>query len=223
MGGISEQELAGRYPRLYHMAEWDAWPSIRQHGLLSTTALLDLFGIGGEDRRRIESCHRPKKITISSPNYGKAVIRDQKPMRPATLNRCLSDMSESGWYELLNRRVFLWLHENRLNTLLSARAYRNERHCVLTFPTGPLLKAYGDTISLSALNTGSTLYNPPVRGSRTFCSLATYPFAERHRKAGAQNAIVELAVDYGIPNAAELCERAVIMQGAVVLETIFVR
>ena len=38
------------YPRLYHMAHAGSWPMIQRHGLLSTTALLDLFEIGGERR-----------------------------------------------------------------------------------------------------------------------------------------------------------------------------
>jgi hypothetical protein len=41
------------------MAEVGTWLSIRERGLLSTSALLDLYGIEGEERRRIESCNRP--------------------------------------------------------------------------------------------------------------------------------------------------------------------
>lgn len=37
--------LVARYPRLYHMAERDTWPSIRDRGLLSTSAVLDKFSV----------------------------------------------------------------------------------------------------------------------------------------------------------------------------------
>jgi len=45
--------LIKTFPRLYHMADRDAWPSIQRHGLLSTTALLDLFEIHGAQRKAL--------------------------------------------------------------------------------------------------------------------------------------------------------------------------
>ena len=42
--------LAHRYPVLCHMAEAGTWPSIAANGLLSTTALLDLFEANGSAR-----------------------------------------------------------------------------------------------------------------------------------------------------------------------------
>ena len=39
------EELLSDCPTLYHMAEDRSWPSIRHRGLLSTTALLDLYGV----------------------------------------------------------------------------------------------------------------------------------------------------------------------------------
>ena len=47
--------LASMYPRLYHMAEEGSWPSIRRHGLLSTSALLDRCLVSGRRRAGIES------------------------------------------------------------------------------------------------------------------------------------------------------------------------
>lgn len=40
--GVDPGELAERYPRLFHMAAAGSWPSIERHGLLSTSALLDI-------------------------------------------------------------------------------------------------------------------------------------------------------------------------------------
>jgi hypothetical protein len=51
IAGIIPKDLIGRSPRLYHMAEADTWDSIREHGLLSTSALLDLFEIKGDVKR----------------------------------------------------------------------------------------------------------------------------------------------------------------------------
>ncbi len=45
------EELVTRYPRLFHIAWEGNWPSIREHGLLSARALLDLYEV---DRARVE-------------------------------------------------------------------------------------------------------------------------------------------------------------------------
>src|SRR5689334_13986459 len=106
---ITPEQFAAHYPRLYHMAEAGVWPSIERHGLLSTTALLDLFEVNGNQRRAIQSEHRPESVTITHPQHGSAVIRDQKPMREGALRKCLREMSPQQWYEMLNGRVFLWV------------------------------------------------------------------------------------------------------------------
>jgi hypothetical protein len=62
--------ITERWPRLYHMAEAGSWPSIERHGLLSTTALLDLFEISGPRREAIESARRPESVKITHPLHG---------------------------------------------------------------------------------------------------------------------------------------------------------
>ena len=89
MSGISTDDLVACYPYLYHMAEAESWDSIQAKGLLSTSALLDLFEVNGQERFAIESCHRPKSVTIEHPKHGRAVIRDQIPMREGSLLKCL--------------------------------------------------------------------------------------------------------------------------------------
>src|SRR6185312_14586628 len=116
--------LIKTFPRLYHMAERDAWPSIRLHGLLSTTALLDLFEIKGAQRIALEEAHRPESVIITHPKYGKATVRDQKPMDDKGLTRCLTGVTPREWYRILNRKTFFWLTEERFRTLIGARAYR---------------------------------------------------------------------------------------------------
>jgi hypothetical protein len=102
------------------MAEAGSWPSIARHGLLSTSALLDLFDIRGPAREAIESRHRLQSVRITHPVYGAAVIRDQKPLSDARLSTCLSGCSIREWYELLNRKAFLWTTEDRLKILRGA-------------------------------------------------------------------------------------------------------
>jgi len=51
---VDAEELISTFPRLYHMAHVNAWPGIKRHGLLSTSALLDLFGVRGSSRKALE-------------------------------------------------------------------------------------------------------------------------------------------------------------------------
>src|ERR1700690_2977008 len=136
VNGITTDELSARFPLLYHMAQLGSWPSMEEHGLLSTTALLDLFDVRGDERYRIESCHRPESIPIVHPKHGRAVIRDQKPMSDRSVRKALiGGLEPADWYRELNSRVFFWLSEERLNTLMNARAYRDQRHTVLVVDT----------------------------------------------------------------------------------------
>ena len=221
--GIHPEELARRYPLLYHMAEAGTWDSIRQHGLLSTSGLLDLFEITGAEREQVESQRRPESVTISHPKHGTAVIRDQKPMREAAIASCLTDVTPRQWYEILNRRVFFWLTRKRLITLLTARAYRGKVHCVLTVDTARLIERHMDRITLSPINSGSALYDPRPRGSRTFLTPGEYPYSERYKLRGEKDAIAELAVDYAVIDIGDLVVSVNHMKGDKVIKKLYER
>jgi hypothetical protein len=197
---FTEAELTRYYPRLFHMAEAGSWPLIREHGLLSTKGLLDLFEWKGEPRRLLESAHRPDSVTIQHVKHGTAVIRDQKPMRERSLKTCLIGMGPEEWYELLNGFVFFWLTRERAEQLLMARAYRNSTHSVITVDTATLLAKYASKVRLSPINSGSTIYKPRPRGFATFRIITDYPFDERKKLRGKANAVAELAVEYGVPD-----------------------
>lgn len=205
------------------MAEPGTWPSIRRHGLLSTSALLNLYGITGEQRRRIESCRRPESIVIRHETYGPAVVRDQKPMSEKALRKCLRQMTPSEWYEVLNGKVFFWVTAERVNGLLSARAYRKREHTVLTVDTATLLERHSRRVSLSPINSGSTLYVPQPRGRGTFRGLSEYPFDERRKKRGLPNAVAELAVNHQVQDIADLVIRVETRNGSRIVELIYQR
>jgi hypothetical protein len=214
-------DLVAHFPRLYHMAEANTWESVQRHGLLSTSALLDTFDINGKQRFLIESCHRPQCVVVSHPKRGTAVIRDQKPMSDKALNKCLEGMAPREWYETLNRRVFFWLSRQRLLRLLSARAYRGRKHCVLTLDTSLLLERHLPRITLSPINSGCTIPNPQPRGPRTFLSVASYDFEYWAKKRKPDQAIVELAVEYAVHDITEVAIRVDQMQGNELLETLW--
>ena len=72
-----EAELLAGCPTLFHMAERAAWPSIRRHGLLSTSALLDLYGVTGPRRTTLEACRRPEGSRLSAPQLEGVTLRDR--------------------------------------------------------------------------------------------------------------------------------------------------
>jgi len=194
---MDHAEVVRHYPRLYHMAELGSWESIKRHGLLSTRALLDLFEVKDPVRSQILRERRPECVPLHHSEVGAAVVRDQIPLREAPLRGCLTDMTFEEWLEALNSRVFFWLDEPHLETLLAAGAYRDKAHDVLLVDTAALLEHYSERVTLSPINSGSTIYNPRPRGSGTFMPIANYPFEERRRARG-KDAIVELAVDHGV-------------------------
>ncbi len=179
------------------MAESGSWPSIQRHGLLSTSALLDLFEINDNARYMIESKQRPENVTIHHPIYGSAVIRDQKPLRENTLKKLIDGMSTKEYYELLNRMTFFWARKVRLERLLNARAYRNKTHTVLTIDTRSLLNKHQGQIWLTHINSGASIYGVGRRGVGTFQRIIDYPFDDL-RKKKKDDAIVEVAVDYAV-------------------------
>lgn len=201
---LTAEYIATRWPRLFHMAEAGSWPSIQQHGLLSTTALLDLYEVTGEERDRIESARRPESVQIGHAVHGTAWIRDNKPINETVLRRTLVGMSEAEWYRTLNGRVFFWLTEKRLNGLRGAPPYRHREHDILVISTARLLAAHTNEVELSHLNSGAVhpAANYP-RGVGTFRRVSDYPWGERRRLAPSEP-IVELTVPYAVRDAATL-------------------
>ena len=104
---LTAEALVKNSPLIYHMSAPGSWPSIRKHGLLSTTALLDLFEYEGEARYKIECCQRPDWITLNHPVHENVSIRDQWPLSDSGLRKALPrDMSPACWYKILNNMVF---------------------------------------------------------------------------------------------------------------------
>ena len=177
------------------MAEDESWESIRRHGLLSTSALLDSFEVEGEERYAIESTRRPEIVRVEHPEHGVALVRDNKPMQEKSLEMCLVEMTPREWYEHLNRRVFFWVEWKRLLRLLDARAYRDRPHLVMEVDTAELLDRHAERVTLSPINSGATFaMSPAPRGQDTFRRVADHP---------DDKPIVELSVDYAVPDIAD--------------------
>ena len=149
-------------PFVYHLAEAENWPSIQRDGLFSTHALLERAGVDGSIRSAVEREYRPTRTILSTG----LVIRDQKPMPPAALQRCLVGLTATQWYELLNSKIFFWFDIERLNR--QRRACGSLPQVVLKIATDRLLDRYANQTALSPINTGNARLKPALRGTATF-------------------------------------------------------
>lgn len=200
---MREDDLVAHHPRLWHMAEDGSWPSIQAHGLLSTRALLDLYGVHGAQRAAILAERRPSSVALQAAGLPGAVVRDQKPMSDPRLRKCLdAGLAPSDWYGLLNGKTFFWLDRERLEKLLEARAYRASPHVVIEVDTAKLLAAHRARVMLCAINSGATLFTPPRRGMSTFLPIADYPYNPTKRGRAKGKPPVEFVVEHSVPDIA---------------------
>lgn len=167
IGGTSP--LFRRLPeRVYHLAEASNWAAIQREGLHCASTLLDRAGIVGKDRRRWEQEQRPKHAALPDGTW----IRDQRPMPPDALARCLVGMTPAQWYALLNGKVFFWFDTERLNRQRAACSSRPQ--VVLVVDALRLAEAYADRVALTPFNTGNARRRPATRGGATFVPYRTW-------------------------------------------------
>lgn len=197
-------ELSTHFPRLFHMTYPESWEGIRNGGLISVSSLLTCFEIEGPERHALEGARRAARATLTSPRHGVAVLRDNGPISDSKLAACLDDgITTDEWYRILNARSFFWLTSKRVETLLSAKAYRDEDHVVIVVDTAALVAKHHAAIELSPINSGATVFKAQRRGRDTFQSIAAYDFASWKKKRGTAGAIAELTVKEGVPDLME--------------------
>jgi hypothetical protein len=209
VGTVTAEDLAGLHPRLFHVTTPGAWRSIERHGLLSTAALLDLFGIDGARRAELTGQRRPSEIRIAHPVHGEAVLNDNLPLSERALAGCLDDgLRPAEWLHALNQRVFFWADEAGLQRLLAARMNRGRTREILVFDTLALARAHAERIEISPINSGATIRKPARRGLSTFTPLAAMDYTTWRRRRGLRDRILEVVARGGVPDAARyLVER----------------
>ena len=94
---MRERDLVSRFPTLFHVADPTSWDSIAEHGLLSTSALLDLYGINGARRDEIEAWPRRREFRLDGYSLPTVLIRDQVPLLPLRDAHLLDGLTVSDW------------------------------------------------------------------------------------------------------------------------------
>jgi len=149
--------------RVYHLADERNLAAIKKVGLMSTSRLLDGTDLPRAERHKIE--REQRRVGRALP--GGAWIRDQTPMPPAALMRCLVDGSTpADWYALLNSFVFFWIDPERLAR--QARACFLAPQHILEIDAERMLKRHGTVAFVTSFNTGNAMRLAARRGRASF-------------------------------------------------------
>jgi hypothetical protein len=193
----------------FHLAEQDNWPSIQRHGLLPARNLIERAGLNGAARRALERNRREQRTVLPDGS----VIRDNKPLPVAALQRCLIGMTPAEWFALLNSKVFFWFDLARLDR--QRRACGAHPQMLLVFETEILLAKYEAAAAVTPINTGNAMRQAASRGAQTFVPVMDW----RRRQWALESAMtgkprtashppVELAIAATLTDALQLMHAA---------------
>jgi hypothetical protein len=201
---------------VYHLLDAMNWRSVRKHGLMSARRLIELCRPQEDGAWR---CHRPTSQRLASG----VMIRDQKPMPPKVLARCLTNGVEpEDWFELLNSKVFFWLDRQRLNR--QRLACKASPQIALLLDAAGLLVNYSALATVTPINTGNALRAAALRNLSTFVPYKRWlidgweyekiPGAGRRHK---NHRPVELAICDAIPDVMDYVIAAIPLRAGEIL------
>lgn len=154
--------------KAFHFVDRANWAAVQAQGLCSTEALLNRGAFGPEVEAAVRA-HRPQGVTLPDGRY----IRDQRPMPPQALARCLDPgLAPADWYALLNGGVFFWLDPDRVERHRAALSGRPQ--VLLTFDARALAAAYEAVAHVTPFNIGSAVRKAVARGLRTLVPLTQW-------------------------------------------------
>ncbi|WP_307654901.1 DUF7002 family protein [Variovorax paradoxus] len=154
--------------KAFHFVDAANWAAVQQQGLCSTDELLRRGAFDTEVEALVRA-HRPEGVTLPDGRY----IRDQQPMPPRALARCLDPgLAPADWYGLLNGCVFFWLDAERVQR--HRAALRGRPQVLLTFDALALAAAHADVAHLTPFNIGSAVRKAAPRGLRTLVPLGQW-------------------------------------------------
>ena len=117
------------------------------------------------------------------------------------LANCLDHgLTPQDWLRELNRRVFFWADEARLQKLIQAKNNRGQDKSVLVLNTLTVAEAYSHLIELCPINSGATVRRAVRRGAATFTPLGAFGYHEWRALRGRRDSIREVTFSDAIPN-----------------------
>lgn len=204
MANSRQQRFLRRYPSLWHLAHGTAWEGIQRHGLRSAQSLvIDLFDVPPSRAQQLLTQRRDESVLLQD-GGGRAVLRDQKPIRMAALPECLVDgTTPAQWIELLNSQVFLFPKPPEESAMFAT--YSHEPQLILQLNTASLFRRHAASVRLTRINTGYFMRRPAMRGPRTFQPITTFdaPLSQ----------VKEVTVRGGIPDVMDHLESVTLQDG----------
>ncbi len=190
--------------RIFHLADAENWPLIQRDGLRNTSELIEQAGLSEREAQVFRS-YRPHMMRLPSG----AIIRDQRPMPPSSLLRCLQDgLTPQDWYDLVNSKVFFWIDAGRL--LRHAAACAPRPQILVTVDARRLFECYAERAFVTAFNVGNARRRPAPRSQASFVPWRTWLSSRwasevlpGHRMRPPSHPPAELAVGGSIPNFGE--------------------
>ncbi|SNT27385.1 hypothetical protein SAMN05421770_106243 [Granulicella rosea] len=181
------------FPKLYHLTFASNLPGIRQHGLLSTTALAKLHGFD-EDELRATVTERRRCIQ----QLHGVTLRDQIPMNEKKMKTCLVGVSIPEWIALLNTKIFFFLSKEK--ALEFAGKYADYENVLLETDTAGLLTTHAEDATLCRIHPGAFLSNARPRGRNSFIPIAEYLYKK------SRDTPAELTLDTAVPNILDISQ-----------------
>ncbi len=198
---MTPAELAARHPFLYHLTHRQNLAGIRACGLLSASALLTKYATSPGERQPIETERRQKPVRLDDAAGNCAIISDNAPISMKALANCLDHgLTPQDWLRALNRRIFFWADEARLQKLILAKNNRGQQKSVLVLKTLTVAEAYSHNIELCAINSGATVRRAARRGAATFTPLGAFSYHEWRALRGRRDSICEVTFSDAIPD-----------------------
>lgn len=185
----------------FHLADAENWPSIQRDGLFSADALITRAGLRGQRAAPYRS-YRGQGMQLPSGAW----IRDQRPMPPGALARCLdAGLDPDAWYALVNSKVYFWLSRERLDRHRAACGDRPQIVMVIDLPA--MLERHAPRAYVTPFNVGNAMRRAASRGRRTFVPIemwrATRWLAETRNgepTRARSHPPAELAIDHAVPD-----------------------
>jgi uncharacterized protein DUF7002 len=185
----------------FHIADAENWPSIRRSGLFSASRLIARDRLEGDAALPFAG-HRATGMRLPSG----VLIRDQSPMPPEALRRCLDPgLTPQDWYDLVNSKVYFWLDRDRLERHLAACGARAQILVAVDLPA--LVERHGQAAFLTPFNVGNARRRPASRGRRSFVPMAAW-LTDRWRSEAepgrpprsASHPPAEIAIEDSVPD-----------------------
>ena len=191
-------------PTAVHFVDASNWPAVQRDGFRTAASLMRAAGVDEGAQRRF----RPTGETLPSGVY----IRDQKPMPPSALKRCLdAGLTPEDWYAMVNMGIYFWVDRDRADR--HQRALRGRPQVRLELSVERILDEYGSVAFLTPFNIGSALRRQAQRGPRSLVPV------ERWREAAwldeatpgcsvrrSSHRPAELVIQHDMPNALTFVE-----------------